>query len=74
MVILSWIMVRRRRRRRRRQRGGALPLLAIPAAIAAGKALGLGALGGAGTWAAQKILGSGGGKKKRRRVQKRRSR
>src|SRR5277367_4787515 len=46
------------------QTGGMLPLL-IPGLIAAGKALGLGAVGWLGSKLAQKMTG-GGGKKKRR--------
>ena len=57
-------MVRRRRnrwrgRRRRtsnRQKGGLLPLAAlVPAFIAAGKAIGLGALGGGASFGAKKL-------------------
>ena len=47
----------RRRRRRRRQRGGLLPLAAlIPALIAGGKAVALGAAGGAASYGAKKGL------------------
>ena len=49
--------VRRRRRRRRRQRGGLLPLAAlIPALIAGGKAVALGAASGAASYGAKKGL------------------
>ena len=49
--------VRRTRRRRRRQRGGLFPLAAlIPALIAGGKALALGAAGGAASYGAKKGL------------------
>ena len=48
---------RRRRRRRTRQKGGLLPLAAlIPALIAGGKAIGLGALGGGASYGAKKAL------------------
>ena len=44
-----------RRRRRRRQRGGLFPLAAlIPALIAGGKAVALGAAGGAASYGAKK--------------------
>ena len=47
----------RRRRRRRRQRGGLFPLAAlIPALVAEGKALALGAAGGAASYRAKKGL------------------
>ena len=47
----------RRRRRRRRQRGGLFPLAAlIPALVAGGKALALGAAGGAASYGAKKGL------------------
>ena len=47
--------VRRMRRRRRRQRGGLFPLAAlIPALIAGGKAVALGAAGGAASYGAKK--------------------
>ena len=57
-------MVRRRknrwrggRRRRTRQKGGLLPLAAlIPALIAGGKAVGLGALGGGASYGVKKAL------------------
>ena len=56
-------MVRRRRNRWRgrrrtsnRQKGGLLPLAAlVPAFIAAGKAIGLGALGGGASFGAKKL-------------------
>ena len=49
--------VRGRRRRRRRQRGGLFPLAAlIPALIAGGKAVALGAAGGAASYGAKKGL------------------
>ena len=45
----------RRTRRKRRQRGGLLPLAAlIPALIAGGKAVALGAAGGAASYGAKK--------------------
>ena len=45
------------RRRRRRQRGGLFPLAAlIPALIAGGKAVALGAAGGAASYGAKKGL------------------
>ena len=48
---------RRRRRRRTRQKGGLLPLAAlIPAFMAAGKAIGLGALGGGASYGFKKAL------------------
>ena len=48
---------RRRRRRRTRQKGGLLPLAAlIPAFMAAGKAIGLGALGGGASYDFKKAL------------------
>ena len=48
---------RRRRRRRTRQKGGLLPLTAlIPAFMAAGKAIGLGALGGGASNGVKKAL------------------
>ena len=48
---------RRGRRRRTRQKGGLLPLAAlIPALIAGGKAIGLGALGGGASYGAKKAL------------------
>ena len=51
--------VRRARRRRRRQRGGLFPLAAlIPALIAGGKAVALGAAGGAASYGAKKRVGS----------------
>ena len=57
--------VRRRRGRKRRQRGGLLPLAAlIPALIAGGKAVALGAAGGAASYGAKKRIGSGLSKKK----------
>ena len=47
----------RRTRRRRRQRGGLFPLAAlIPALIAGGKAVALGAAGGAASYGAKKGL------------------
>ena len=47
----------RRRRRRTRQKGGLLPLAAlIPAFMAAGKAVGLGALGGGASYGVKKAL------------------
>ena len=56
-------MVRRRRNRWRgrrtsnRQKGGLLPLAAlVPAFVAAGKAIGLGALGGGASFGAKKAL------------------
>ena len=43
------------KKRRRKQKGGILPLAAaIPALIAVGKAVGLGAAGGAASYGAQK--------------------
>ena len=49
--------VRRTRGRKRRQRGGLLPLAAlIPALIAGGKAVALGAAGGAASYGAKKGL------------------
>ena len=49
--------MRRTRRRRRRQRGGLFPLAAlIPALVAGGKALALGAAGGAASYGAKKGL------------------
>ena len=49
----------RRRRRRPRQKGGILPLAALlPALIAGGKALGLGALGGGAAFGVKKALGA----------------
>ena len=46
-----------RRRRRRRQRGGILPLAAlIPAAMALGKTVALGAAGGAAGFGTKKAL------------------
>lgn len=48
---------RRRRRRRATQKGGLLPLAAlIPALIAGGKAVGLGALGGGASFGVKKRL------------------
>ena len=48
---------RGRRRRRTRQKGGLLPLAAlIPALIAGGKAVGLGALGGGASYGVKKAL------------------
>ena len=48
---------RRRRRRRTRQKGGLLPLAAlIPAFMAAGKAIGLGALRGGASYGFKKAL------------------
>ena len=48
---------RRTVRRKRRQRGGVLPLAAaLPVLVAAGKAAGLGALGGAASYGAQRAL------------------
>ena len=48
---------RGRRRRRTRQKGGLLPLAAlIPALIAVGKAVGLGALGGGASYGVKKAL------------------
>ena len=48
---------RKKTRRRRRQRGGILPLAAlIPALIAGGKAVALGAAGGAAGFGAKKAL------------------
>ena len=44
------------------QHGGLLPFLAIPPVIAAGKALGLGALSGLGGIAVKELLGKGMGK------------
>ena len=50
---------KKRQRRRRRQRGGILPLAAlIPALIAGGKAVALGAAGGAAGFGAKKALGA----------------
>ena len=47
----------RRRRTSNRQKGGLLPLAAlVPAFIAAGKAIGLGALGGGASFGAKKAL------------------
>ena len=47
----------RRRRTSRRQKGGLLPLAAlIPAFMAAGKAIGLGALGGGASYGVKKAL------------------
>ena len=55
--------VRRTRERKRRQRGGLLPLAAlIPALIAGGKAVALGAAGGAASYG--KRVGSGLSEKK----------
>ena len=52
-----WRGTRRRRRRRTRQKGGLLPLAAlIPAFMAAGKAIGLGALGGGASYGVKKAL------------------
>ena len=49
----------RRRRRRIRQKGGILPLAALlPALIAGGKALGLGALSGGAAFGVKKALGA----------------
>ena len=49
----------RRRRRRTRQKGGLFPLAALlPALIAGGKALGLGALGGGAAFGVKKALGA----------------
>ena len=50
----------RQRKRRRKQRGGLLPLAALPLAALAAKTIGLGALGGAAGFGAQKLLGLGG--------------
>ena len=48
---------RRKRRRRTTQKGGLLPLAAlIPALIAGGKAVGLGALGGGASYGVSKAL------------------
>ena len=48
---------RRRRRTSNRQKGGLLPLAAlVPAFIAGGKAIGLGALGGGASFGAKKAL------------------
>ena len=59
--------VRRRRRRRRRQRGGLLPLAAlIPALIAGGKAVALGAASGAASYGAKKGLEAAFRKRRRR--------
>ena len=45
------------KKRQRKQRGGILPLAAaIPALIAVGKAVGLGAAGGAASYGAQKAM------------------
>ena len=50
---------RKKRQWRRRQRGGILPLAAlIPALIAGGKAVALGAAGGAAGFGAKKALGA----------------
>ena len=58
--------VRRTRRRRRRQRGGLFPLAAlIPALIAGGKAVALGAAGGAASYGAKKGLEAAFRKKRR---------
>ena len=46
----------RRRRRRRRQRGGLFPLAALIPALIAGKAVALGAAGGAASYGAKKGL------------------
>ena len=55
-----------RRRRRRRQRGGLFPLAAlIPALIAGGKAVTLGAAGGAASYGAKKGLEAAFRKKRR---------
>jgi len=43
-------------RKNKKQRGGFLPLFLIPAAIAAGKAVAVGAASGAAAFAANKIL------------------
>jgi len=57
---------RKRGRRRRRQRGGLLPLAAlIPALIAGGKAVALGAAGGAASYGAKKGLEAAFRKKRR---------
>jgi len=56
----------RRTRRKRRQRGGLLPLAAlIPALIAGGKALALGAAGGAASYGTKKGLEAAFRKKRR---------
>ena len=56
----------RRRRRKRHQRGGLLPLTAlIPALIAGGKAMALGAAGGAASYGARKGLEAAFRKKRR---------
>ena len=56
----------RRRRRRPRQKGGILPLAALlPALIAGGKALGLGALGGGAAFGVKKALGAATRKKRK---------
>ena len=56
----------RRRRRRRRQRGGLFQLAAlIPALIAGGKAVALGAAGGAASYGAKKGLEAAFRKKRR---------
>ena len=56
----------RRTRRRRRQRGGLFPLAAfIPALIAGGKAVALGAAGGAASYGAKKGLEAAFRKKRR---------
>ena len=54
---------RTRRTRRRKQRGGILPFL-IPAAIALGKAVALGAAGGAAGYGAKKAIQAATRKKK----------
>ena len=52
-----WRGTRRRRRRRTGQKGGLLPLAAlIPTFMAAGKAIGLAALGGGASYGVKKAL------------------
>jgi len=60
-------MMRRRRQKKKKQKGGVLPLVAlVPAGIALGKAVGLGAASGAASYGAKKALQAIGKKRKKR--------
>ena len=62
------LMMRRRRQKKKKQKGGVLPLAAlVPAGIALGKAVGLGAASEAASYRAKRALQAIGKKKRKKR-------
>lgn len=65
---MALMIQRRRRRQKKRQKNGVLPLAAlVPAGIAVGKAVGLGATSGAASYGAKKALKAISKKRKKRK-------